>query len=198
MRKIGILALIILALGASAVILPASASQSASGGPRWLPRHGLSSSDVTPQAPSDAFTTNDNFFTLTFNHFGNPSFGSVVAETWLESGHDDTDTAVNAQGFTRAILLPKALRVSVQVDLHGLDAIGENDEIIARSSAVNSSGRLTVQVATPEIFLPTSTKCFFYTVVHMGIRWSDNRLSSVVFDQPVAIQPGPTGACPAA
>lgn len=198
MRKIGVLALIILALGVSAMILPASASQSASSGPRWLPRHGLSSNGVTPQAPTDAFTSNDNFVTVTFNHFGKPSFGSVVAETWLESGHDDTGTAVNAQGFTRAILLPKALRVAVQVDLHGLDAIGENDQVLARSSAVNSSGRLTVQVATPEIFLPTSTKCFFYTVVHMAIRWSDNRLSSVVFDQPIAVQPGPTAACPAA
>lgn len=198
MRKIGIFAVIILALGASAVILPASASQSASSGPRWLPRHGLSSNNVTPQAPSDAFTTNDNFVTVTFNHFGKPSFGSVVAETWLESGHDDTGTAVNAQGFSRAILLPKALRVAVQVDLHGLDATGGNDQVVAHSSAVNSSGRLTVQVATPEILLATSTKCSFYTVVHMAIRWSDNRLSTVVFDQPVAFQPGPTGACPAA
>jgi hypothetical protein len=187
-----VIGLIVLALGAVAVIVPVAASQDAPSGARWVPRNGVSSKDLTPQAVSDAFTTNDNFFTLTYNHFGSPSLGSVVAETWMESGFDDTGTAVNLQGFTRAILLPKAVRVAIRVDLHGITA-SNDDVIVARSSTVNSAGRLTVQVATPEIFLPTETRCFFYTVVHAAIRWSDGRLSSVAFQEPIAFTPGPTG-----
>jgi len=197
-RKFVVVGLIILGLGALAVIVPASASQNASGA-RWAPRQASSvkgltpQADVTPQAASDAFSTDDNFVTKTFNHLNSATNGSAIAETWMDSGFDDTATAVNTQGVARGILLPKALRVSLQVQLRGVDA-NNVDQLVATSSTVNSAGKLTVQVATPEIALATDPHCFFYTRVTVGIRWSDNRLSTVVFEEPIQFSPGPT-AC---
>ncbi len=195
MRKIAVIGLIVLALGALAVIVPASASQNGPSGARWAPRQGLSSNGLTPQAANDAFTTNDNFFTHTYNHFGYPSLGSVIAETWMNSGYDDTGLATNTQGVARAILLPKALRVSLKVELRGTDVNGA-DQLVTSSSTVNSSGKLTVQVATPEITLATDPRCFFYTRVTVAIRWSDLRLSTVTLEEPIQFTPGPTACQP--
>ena len=196
MKRIIIAVLAILALGAVAVIVPASASQNAPSGARWAQRPGHSSSGLAPQAVGDAFSTNDNFFTQTFNHFGNASLGSAIGETWMNSGFDVNGVALNTQGVARAILLPKAARVSIQVELRGENSVG-TDQLVTTSSTVNSSGRLTVQVATPEISLASDPRCFFYTRVHMGIRWSDGRLSSVVFEEPIGFTPGPTACTPA-
>jgi hypothetical protein len=194
-RKIAVIGLIVLALGALAVIVPASASQNGPSGARWAPRQGHGSNGLTPQAATDVFTTNDNFFTQTYNHFGSASRGSAIAETWMESGFDDTGVATNTQGVARAILLPKALRVSLQVQLRGTNINGD-DQLVTTSSTANSSGRLTVQIATPEITLATDTRCFFYTRVTVGIRWSDNRLSTVTFEEPIQFTPGPTACQP--
>jgi hypothetical protein len=189
------LALLVLTVG-----LPASASQGAADRGAEVPHHRYSSNGFAPRgdlarqaAASDAFVANDNFFTLTFNHFGNPANGSTIAETWLETGFDELSTANNTQGVVRAILLPKTLRVSVEVELHGITA-DDQDELINMSSEVNSSGALTVQAATPEITLATDPHCFYFTVVNLGIRWSDNRLTRRTFSEPVSFSPGPT-AC---
>lgn len=197
MRKITVIGLIILALGALAVIVPASASQNAKSGSRYVARTGQGTTSVTPQAPGDAFTANDNFITQTFNHFGNPSLGSAIAETWLESGLDSNLNATNVQGVARAILLPKALRASIKVQLRGSNAAGD-DQLIAQSSTVNSAGKLTVQVATPEIVLATDPHCDYYQQVTVGIRWSDLRLTTVTFATPLSFLPGPTACTPPA
>lgn len=196
MRKVVVIGLIVLALGAVAVIVPAAASQDAPSGAHWAARPGQSSTGLAPQAAGDSFTTNDNFVTVTWNHLGKASLGSVVSETWLNTGFNSSNTAVNTQGVTRSILLPKAVRVATRVQLRGVDVNGI-ERVLATSSTLNSSGRLSVQVATPEITLASSTSCFFFTVVSMAIRWSDGRLSSVTFDQPIGFTPGAT-ACPAA
>jgi hypothetical protein len=62
-RKLTVIGLIVLALGALAVIVPASASQNGPSGARWASRQGHATSGLAPQAPTDVFTTNDNFFT---------------------------------------------------------------------------------------------------------------------------------------
>ena len=196
MRKFAVIGLIVLGLGALAVIVPASASQNGPSGARWAPRQAAGSNGLAPQAATDQFTTNDNFVSKTYNHLGNASLGAVIAETWMESGFNDSNVATNTQGFTRAILLPKATRVAIRVDLHGTTET--DDVVVARSSTVNSSGKLSVQVATPEIFLPTSSRCFFYTEVHLAIRWSDGRLSNVFFQEPISFVPGPTACTPPA
>jgi hypothetical protein len=196
-RKFVVIGLIVLALGAVAIIVPASAGQNAPSGARYTARGGQSAQDLAPQAVGDAHIANDNFFSRTFNHFGNASLGSAIGETWMESGLDANFNATNTQGVARAILLPKALRASVKVELRGFDVNGV-DQLVASSSTVNSSGRLTVQVATPEISLATDPHCSFYTQVTIGIRWSDLRLTTVVFGTPLSFLPGPTACTPPA
>jgi hypothetical protein len=196
-RKIAAITLATLVL---TVGLPASASQGTADGGETAPPHRYRSNGYAPVgglvemlAAGDAFVANDNFFTRTFNHFADPAHGSAIAETWLETGFDESSTAKNTQGVVRAILLPHTLRVSVQVFLHGVTATNQ-DQIINHSGEVNSSGALTVQTATPEIDLATSPYCFFYTGVTLGLRWSDNRLTRVSYTEPVSFSPGPT-AC---
>ncbi len=201
MRKITVIGLIVLALGALAVIVPAKAAQTGSGDHRVLrPRqataqsgklapHLKTSSDVSvvPQAANDVSVFNTSFVTRTFNHFANPANGSVIAETWGEDGITSAGVEQNTQGIARAILLPKALRVSLQTRLIGFSSFDDQTgHVLATSSTVNSSGKLTVRVATSEINLLNSSDCFFLTTVHMGIRWSDNRLSTVDFSMDFA------------
>jgi hypothetical protein len=202
-RKITVIGLIVLALGALAVIVPAKAAQTGSGAsdhrvlrPRQitaqssrLAPHLKTSSGVSvvPQAANDAFVFNNSFVTQTFNHFGNPANGSVIAETWGEDGITSDGVEQNTQGIARAILLPKALRVSLQTQLIGFSSFDDQTgHLLATSSTINSAGKLTVQAATPEINLLNSSDCFFLTTVHAGIRWSDNRLSTVDFSMDFA------------
>jgi len=201
-RKITVIGLIVLALGALAVIVPAKAAQKGSAAsdrvlrPRHLtaqagglaPRLKTSSGvSVVPQAANDAFVFNNNFVTRTFNHFGNAANGSAVGETWGEDGITAADVTQNTQGIARAFLLPKASRVSLKTTLIGFSSFDDDiGHIVTTSSTINSAGKPTVQAATPEISLLTSSDCFFATTVHMGIRWSDNRLSTVDFSMDFA------------
>ena len=196
MRKIAAITLAMLVL---TVGLPASASQDTADGGAAIPAHSYRSHGYTPtgglglRAANDAFVANDNFFTQTYRHFGDAANGSAIVETWLETGFSEASTAKNTQGVVRGILLPHTLRVSVQVDLHGVTADNQ-DKVINHSGEANSSGALTVQAKSPETTLATSPYCFFYTAVNVGLRWSDNRLTRVGFTEPVSFSPGPT-AC---
>jgi hypothetical protein len=196
-RKITVIGLIILALGALAVIVPAKAAQKDNAADHRMlrPRHltaqagGLaphlktsSGVSVVPQAANDAFVFNFSFTTQTFNHFGNAANGSAIAETWGEDGITAAGVEQNTQGIARAFLLPKAARVSLKTTLIGFSSFEDQaGHIVTTSSTVNSAGKTTVRAATPEVNLLTSPDCFFATTVHMGIRWSDNRLSTVDF-----------------
>jgi len=190
-RKFVVIGLIVLALGAVAIIVPASASQNAPSGQGRALRPGATTKSLAPLAAGDVFVSNDNFFTKTFNHFGNPSLGSVVAESWIETGFNSSNEATNIQGFTRTILLPKALRTAIKVQLFGLIDIASDPELITSSSTVNSSGKLVSQVATPELSvtaMQNDPHCFFFQLATVSIRWSDNRLSSnLLLDPPVAV-----------
>ena len=202
MRKIAVIGLIVLALGALAVIVPAKAAQKAGSAddrvlrPRQLTAqssqlapHLKTSSGVSvePQAATDAFVFNQSFVTRTFNHFGNAALGSVIAETWGEDGITSDGVEQNTQGIARAILLPKATRVSLKTTLIGFSSFDDQiGHVVTTSSTINSAGKLTVRAATPEISLLSSPDCFFATTVHMGIRWSDSRLSTVDYSMDFA------------
>jgi len=80
-RKIALIGLIVLGLGALAVIVPASASQTTPNKLGRALRPGVTTKGLAPQAAGDDFTSNDDFVTRTFNHLGNPARGSVVAES---------------------------------------------------------------------------------------------------------------------
>jgi hypothetical protein len=138
-------------------------------------------------APGDVFAINDGFVTKTYNHFGNPAYGILTAETWGETGWiPDVDPEFvvpnNTQGVVRALKQSKVLRVAVRVELWGTDDTG--DHLLASSGTVNSGTAASVQVKTPEVDVRTAP-CLLWTQAFVSIRWSDNRLSSVSFDMPV-------------
>jgi hypothetical protein len=141
---------------------------------------------LAPTAANDVFAINDGFVTQTYYHFGNPANGIATAETWGETGWTDPgDGSVvpnNSQGVVRALKQSKVLRVSVRVELWGFD--GAEDHQLATSTTVNSGTAASAQVKTPEIDVRTAP-CLLWTRAFVGIRWSDNRLSSVSFEMPV-------------
>jgi hypothetical protein len=197
-----VIGLIVLALGALAVIVPAKAAQRGGAADnrvlrprqltaqaRQLAPHLKTSSGVSvaPQAATDAFVFNNNFVTQTFNHFGNAANGSAIGETWGEDGINAAGDPQNTQGIARAFLLPKASRVSLKTTLIGFTNFDDvTGHVVTTSGTINSAGKTTVRAATPEISLVTSPDCFFATTVHMGIRWSDGRLSTVDFSMDFA------------
>jgi hypothetical protein len=142
---------------------------------------------VAPNSPADIFTINDGFVTNTYNHFGNPASGVLVAETWGETGWSDAGGGLvepnTSQGVVRALKQHRVLRTSVRVELWATEDTGQN-RMLAQSSTVNSGTALQATVATPEIDVRTAP-CFLWTRAFVGIRWTDNRLSSVVFEMPV-------------
>jgi len=191
-RKIALIGLIVLGLGALAVIVPASASQTTPNKLGRALRPGVTTKGLAPQAAGDDFTSNDNFVTRTFNHLGNPARGSVVAESWIETGFDNTGNASNIQAFARTILLPNALRTSTKVQLFGLvDLTTSKPELINSSATVNSAGKLISQVAAPELSttaMSTDPHCWFFQFTIISVRWSDNKLTSnLSLDPPVAV-----------
>jgi hypothetical protein len=137
-------------------------------------------------APNDVFAINDGFVTKTYNHFGNPAYGILTAETWGETGWIDAGGGLvdpnNSQGVVRALKQSKVLRVAVRVELWGSDDTGDHQ--LASSSTVNSGTAPSAQVQTPEVDVRTAP-CLLWTRAFVSIRWSDNRLSSVSFEMPV-------------
>lgn len=178
MRKV--LAIVVAMLALAAVVPPAGASQTSERTEK------ATRNRLAPDAPTDSYRINDGFYSKTYNHLGNPARGIVVADTWGETGWVSTGTgdfADNTQGFARALLLRRALRVAVRVELWG--ATETSADLITGSSTVNSSGNPTVQVATPEVpNLQGDPHCIFWTRVFLAIRWDDQRLSNVSFEMP--------------
>jgi hypothetical protein len=178
-----VLAIVLAMLALAAVVPPAGANPTSEEAEKAI-RNRLGAQAV--QAPQDSYRINDGFYSQTYNHLGNPARGIVVADTWGETGWVSTETgdvADNTQGFARALLLRRTLRVAVRVELWG--ATETTADLITSSSTVNSSGAPTVQVATPEVpNLQADPHCIFWTVVFLAIRWDDNRLSNVSFEMP--------------
>jgi hypothetical protein len=142
-------------------------------------------------AANDAFVINDGFVTKTYNHLGNPANGILTAETWGETGWfvDQAEPGGllpnNSQGVVRALKQSKVLRVAVRVELWGIDVPEPGiARLLASSSTVNSGTAPSAQVKTPEINVRTAP-CLLWTRAFVTIRWSDNRLSSVSFENPV-------------
>jgi hypothetical protein len=102
-------------------------------------------------AANDVFAINDGFVTKTYNHFGNPAYGILTAETWGETGWiEDAGGGVvpnNSQGVVRALKQSKVLRVAVRVELWGVDGPG-TERLLTSSSTVNSGTAASVQVKT--------------------------------------------------
>jgi hypothetical protein len=198
-RKIGLVVLVVLALGAFSVIIPASASQSTPNKLGSVLRPGATSSPQAALAPGDVDAFNENFITTTYNHFADPSRGTVVAESWIEGGVDSDNNSTNIQAIARTILLPKALRTQMRVQLFGLVDLNSTPELINSSGTINSSGKLILRVAAPELSvadMATDPHCWFFQFTTLSIRWSDGRLTSgLTLDPSFAIPNFANPAC---
>jgi hypothetical protein len=146
---------------------------------------------MATDAANDVFVINDGFVTKTYDHLGNPANGILTAETWGETGWTSLQTEPgglvpnNSQGVVRALKQSKVLRVAVRVELWGIDVPEPGiARLLASSSTVNSGTAPSVQVKTPEVNIRTAP-CLLWTRAFVTIRWSDNRLSSVSFENPV-------------
>jgi hypothetical protein len=146
---------------------------------------------MATDAANDVFVINDGFVTKTYDHLGNPANGILTAETWGETGWTSLQTEPgglvpnNSQGVVRALKQSKVLRVAVRVELWGIDVPEPGiARLLASSSTVNSGSAPSAQVKTPEVNVRTAP-CLLWTRAFVTIRWSDNRLSSVSFENPV-------------
>ena len=146
---------------------------------------------MAPDAANDLFVINDGFVTKTYDHLGNPANGILTAETWGETGwiFDEAEPGGNipnnSQGVVRALKQSKVLRVAVRVELWGIDVPEPGiARLLASSSTVNSGTAPSAQVKTPEVNIRTAP-CLLWTRAFVTIRWSDNRLSSVNFENPI-------------
>jgi hypothetical protein len=146
---------------------------------------------MATDAADDVFVINDGFVTKTYDHLGNPANGILTAETWGETGWTSLQTEPgglvpnNSQGVVRALKQSKVLRVAVRVELWGWDVPEPGiPRLLASSSTVNSGTAPSAQVKTPEVNIRTAP-CLLWTRAFVTIRWSDNRLSSVSFENPV-------------
>jgi hypothetical protein len=146
---------------------------------------------MATDAANDVFVINDGFVTKTYDHLGNPANGILTAETWGETGWTSLQTEPgglvpnNSQGVVRALKQSKVLRVAVRVELWGIDVPEPGiARLLASSSTVNSGTAPSAQVKTPEVNIRTAP-CLLWTRAFVTIRWSDNRLSSVSFENPV-------------
>ena len=146
---------------------------------------------MATDAADDVFVINDGFVTKTYDHLGNPANGILTAETWGETGwiFDEAEPGGhfpnNSQGVVRALKQSKVLRVAVRVELWGIDVPEPGiARLLASSSTVNSGSAPSAQVKTPEVNVRTAP-CLLWTRAFVTIRWSDNRLSSVSFENPI-------------
>jgi hypothetical protein len=166
-------AAIVALIGAVALIAPAIAS------PQSDATHQKAAVPQTHVAPD--VPTRDNFTTLTYNHFGSPSAGQAVFDTWIRQTYNAT--TLLPQGITgqaRATRLYKVKRIAIRVVLHTREGT-TNDN--ATSSTVNSAN-----IGNPRLFTISSPSitanstppqfCVAWTEVFYSIRWADDTLTS--------------------
>jgi hypothetical protein len=127
--------------------------------------------------------TRDNFDQLVYNHFGNPSAGQAVIDTWIRQTYSDLDLPLTAQGFGQAIRLHNVKRIAIRVILHTRGGSIDDD---ATGPNVNSGN-----IGNPRLFTATSPTissgfggepvtqfCTAWTEVRFAIRWTDDTLTS--------------------
>lgn len=141
-------------------------------------------------APGDApvlgVPTDDNWSTLTYNHFGDPAKGQVVIDQWIRTFiqvGDQFDLPNVLDGRGRVILLSGALRVAFRVRLY---EIGKG--LVRQTTVANTAGARMLTIDTTgvgQLADRNATNCLFWTDVVYTIRWSDNTLTqSKVFTSP--------------
>ena len=184
-RTIPILAALTLALAVAGTAALAAAS-----GP---PEAAVAAAVVEP--PFDG-PTRDNFVTLTYPHFGQPSAGLVVIQGWIRTPKSDLGLPISDQSGCQAIRLLHVTRVAVRCLLHTRGGTTNDD---ATSQTVNSAdvgNPLVLRIASPAITAngPTPQFCRSWVEVRWAARWDDGTLTSGKSLQPEGTLANPN--CP--
>jgi hypothetical protein len=123
--------------------------------------------------------TKENMEQVVVNHFGSPSQGQVLIQTWVEpdwSNFEAVDIQAAAQGVKiRRAGAGFAKRIAIRAELW---VEGELNQV---SSTVNSgdvNGTTFVQTAETGNLNDPSALCLWFSVASYSIRWDDNTLSS--------------------
>jgi hypothetical protein len=163
-------AVIVALIGAVALIAPAVASPQSDATDE---KAAAPQSHVALDAP-----TRDNFSTLTYNHFGNPSAGQAVLDTWIRQTYDpDTLLPQAVTGQARAITLYRVKRIAFRVVLH---TSGGTTDDNATSATFNTNGARQLTISSPSITANSQPPqfCEAWTEVFYAIRWADDTLTN--------------------
>ena len=165
-------AAIVALIGAVALIAPAIAS------PQSDATHQKAAVPQTHVAPD--VPTRDNFTTLTYNHFGSPSAGQAVFDTWIRQTYNPDSLLPQAvTGQARAIRLYKVKRIAIRVVLHTRGTINDDATSATVNSATIGNPRLFT-ISSPSITANSTPPqfCEAWTEVFYSIRWADDTLTS--------------------
>jgi hypothetical protein len=118
--------------------------------------------------------TKENFEQTFYSHFGAPSVGRALIQTWVEPDWSDFE-AVDIQAAAQVIKVFRVQRIAFRVELYG------DDQLLASSTTNNTGDTAVVSfVQSPETG-PLNTAdapCLFRSVVFYSIRWPDGSLTS--------------------
>jgi hypothetical protein len=128
----------------------------------------------TQAAIIDNGETKENFEQTFYSHFGAPSVGRALIQTWVEPDWTNFE-AVDIQAAAQVIKVFRVQRIAFRVELYG------DDQLLASSTTNNTGDTAVVSfVQSPETG-PLNTAdapCLFWSVVFYSIRWPDGSLTS--------------------
>jgi hypothetical protein len=157
-------------IGAVALIAPAVASPQSDATDE---KAAAPQSHVGLEVPS-----RDNFSTLTYSHFGDPSAGQAVLDTWIRQTYNaDTLLPQAVTGQARALTLYRVKRIAFRVVLH---TSGGTTDDNATSATFNTNGARQLTISSPSITANSEPPqfCVAWTEVFFTIRWADDTLTS--------------------
>jgi hypothetical protein len=163
-------AVIVALIGAVALIAPAVASPQSDATDE---KAAAPQSHVGLEVPS-----RDNFSTLTYSHFGDPSAGQAVLDTWIRQTYNaDTLLPQAVTGQARALTLYRVKRIAFRVVLH---TSGGTTDDNATSATFNTNGARQLTISSPSITANSEPPqfCVAWTEVFFTIRWADDTLTS--------------------
>jgi hypothetical protein len=166
-------AVIVALVGAVALIAPAVASPQSDATDQ---KAAVPQSHVALDVPS-----RDNFTTLTYNHFGSPSAGQAVFDTWIRQTYNPNTLLPQAiTGQARATRLYKVKRIAIRVVLHTREGTTDDDATSATVNSANVGNPRLFTISSPSITANSEPPqfCVAWTEVFYSIRWADDTLTS--------------------
>jgi hypothetical protein len=131
---------------------------------------------VARPAAAQPADSNDNFASVVYNHFGNPSAGQAVVDTWLHITYNQDFMPATARLDMRATTLYRVARIAFRGELYS-DAHG----LVASTATFNTSGARLLARSSTSVSLATNVdppNCVLFQIVYYAIRWTDGTLTS--------------------